>query len=137
MVLMDTKTKPKRQLNEFEFIISLELKDRTQFIQERDSVSYEIAKNRAFQWISDEIGLVQGELFSQPSDKRYYKLIYKRVNETYKDDEHSCDIAVRGTFHNWENTNRVLADLVRDDLDPLCNNVIVFYEIQKPDYVID
>lgn len=113
---------------ELDFIYRKELRARTRLIKERDQVSTNRAQLIARKWIADEIENTQLDLLPDSREPRYYRAEYIRQGHSVHDDYYVANLKVHGKLYNWQSTNEVLAEIIRNKIDNRCERVVVIIE---------
>lgn len=125
---IDTEGPKLNKRTETEFIYRLELDQRTRDIAARDGIEWNVARAIAARWIADETGSSQLDLLPQTIKTRYYRVEYIRFNHSIAREYYTVEFKSGGKLHQWQSTNRVLAEIVRSDVDEDCKQVVRFYE---------
>lgn len=122
-----------RDEDELEFIRIAELNHRTRLLISRDNLSYEDAHEMAKDWISNEIGQTQLALPIEPVDQNVYRIYYRRLHDKQESDYHLVNIIAKGKLYNWFSTKTILADIIHDRHDELCDIVVTFHPTSEHD----
>ena len=124
---MPTKHDTDRDKDELEFIRVAELNRRTKLLIERDGISHAEAREKAEKWISDDTGQGQLSLPIEPVAKNVYRIYYRQLHDDKDSEYRLLNAVVQGTLYDWPSTHTILADIIRNRFDKLCDHVIVFH----------
>lgn len=116
-----------RDKDELDSIRVAEINRRTQLIMERDNISREEAHVKATEWISSDIGVVQLPLPIDPAISNVYRVYYRRLHDSHESEYRLLNAVVKGKLYDWPSTHTVLADIIRNRFDKLCDFVVVFH----------
>jgi hypothetical protein len=122
-----------RDKDELEFLRIAEINHRTRLLMERDNLSYDEAHEIAKEWISSEIGQTQLTLPIEPVDQNVYRIYYRRLLDERDADYHLVNVVAKGKLYDWRSTNAILADIIRDRHDELCDIVVTFHPTSEHD----
>lgn len=133
----DRNDKKKRDEDELDFIRAIELRRRTNILMEKESLSREDARNKAAKWILSETGQKQLPLPLESPVKNVYRVYYRRFGDKRGSDYWLLDAVVNGVLYDWVSTHTILAEIIRDRLDPKCETVVTFHLTREHEHDID